>query len=112
VRVSEPPTPPTALLTPDVIEIALPVVPSPKPAITSMSPPLPPTAEPVLIDTEPELPLLDVPDRIVTSPLTPDVPAFAVSRVSAPLLDADPLPVRRRIIPPVELALLPALNAM
>ena len=41
--------------TPDVIEIALPVVPSPKPAITSMS-----AFASDLIDTEPELPLLDV----------------------------------------------------
>jgi hypothetical protein len=99
------------VLTPDVIEIALPVVPSPNPAITPMSPPLPPTAEPVLIESEPELPSLDVPDRTVTSPLTPSVPAFAVSRVRAPLLVPVPLPLRRRIMPPVELVLVPALSA-
>ena len=80
---------------------------SPAPTRTLTEPPFPPVAMPLSSVTLPDDPAVDDPDAMLTIPLTPDVPAFALARITLPLLDELPLPEVRLNAPPVLVAPVP-----
>lgn len=73
----------------------------PLPTEILSAPPLPPVEAPDPIEIEPVVPELEVPELNCRYPLTPLSPAFAVRMVMAPLLEAEPYPLRMTILPPV-----------
>ena len=62
---------------------------------------MPDVAVPEPIEIDPLVPLVVVPDENDNAPLTPDVPAFALAIVIAPLDVAVPAPLVIVIAPPV-----------
>ena len=81
----------------------------PAPTLTNMSPPLPTVAAPVATMIVPDEPELVVPVENFNKPLTPRVPALLVRTMTDPLDFVVPAPDESEILPPVAVALFPAL---
>jgi hypothetical protein len=73
----------------------------PLPTVILTAPPCPFKAVPVPTEMLPESPEVVVPELNVSQPLMPLVPAFTVSIMIEPLVDAVPDPVSIVMAPPV-----------
>jgi len=87
---------------PLLIDSLPPSVEDDRPPETKMSPPFPFSMElPVVNDKRPVEPLDVVPVENLSSPLTPDVPAFDVLRMTFPAEDTELGPLDMKKLPPV-----------
>jgi hypothetical protein len=100
--VKSPPVEEEADVSPALIEKPPPSPELPEPSVALIDPPAPTFAFPVVSERIPELPLDVVPVFASTYPLTPEVPAFGLYRLTLPLDVAEPAPVERRISPPLK----------
>ena len=76
----------------------MPLVPLPAEMLTK--PPLPPVAVPLPMRIAPELPPFALPELKTSRPLEPETPAFAVTKIIAPLDACVPSPLQITTLPP------------